>query len=69
MLWYPSEQLEREWCNACSSSGVNDYPYGNTFTDSTCQASGSSSPVATSVLSVSSVQGYRGVYDPSGMQG
>jgi hypothetical protein len=36
-----------QWYNACSSHGVNQYPYGNTYADAACNNyNGAPLPVA-----------------------
>jgi formylglycine-generating enzyme len=58
-----------QWYNACTSGGVDIYPYGNTYQGQTCNGADYSSAVATvgSMTGCESpVQGYGGVYDLSG---
>jgi len=59
-----------QWYNACSSGGQNDYPYGDTYSESTCNGydagNGGTVPVGSMSGCESSVPGYTGVYDLSG---
>ena len=59
-----------QWYAACSSGGANDYPYGDTYSESACNGRLASHhttvPVKSMVGCQSSVSGYAGVYDLSG---
>jgi formylglycine-generating enzyme required for sulfatase activity len=66
-----------QWYAACSSGGVNTYPYGSTYDAMACDGydyasahltSGSVEPLAVGSLATcqSSASGYQGVYDLSG---
>ncbi len=59
-----------QWHSACSSGGVNDYPYGDILEATTCNGYGAGKgvtvPVGTMTGCKSSVSGYGGVYDLSG---
>lgn len=56
-----------QWYAACSSNGVNDYPYGNAYQDSYCNGNSSAAvPVGSMSQCQSKVSGYSGVYDLSG---
>ncbi len=64
-----------QWYRACSSGGVNAYPYGNTYQPSTCDGfdfwndnTSTMQTVAVGSLAscVTSEVGYAGVYDLSG---
>lgn len=57
-----------QWYAACSSGGLNDYPYGDTYNAQTCNGENGSNVMAVGSKSscVSSVAGYTGVYDLSG---
>jgi sulfatase modifying factor 1 len=58
-----------QWYNACSSGGVNAYPYGNTRDGSACNGydhGGRELPVGSLSTCQSSVAGYQGVFDMSG---
>jgi formylglycine-generating enzyme len=59
-----------QWYNACSSGGVNAYPYGNDYQPTTCNSidlnTDNTRNVGTLAGCVSSVPGYTGVYDLSG---
>jgi formylglycine-generating enzyme len=66
-----------QWYNACSSGGVNTYPYGNTYLRDTCNGrdywvdqnaytSMCSLPVGTMTSCTSSTPGYTGIVDLSG---
>lgn len=65
-----ADPSKSEWHNACSSGGVNDYPYGDTYDGSACNgydAPGSSTVTVGKMTSCqSSVTGYGGVFDLSG---
>jgi formylglycine-generating enzyme required for sulfatase activity len=68
---YTSASLS-QWQNACTSGGVDDYPYGSTLEPGVC-SDGGSMPVGMNTAEVgsfvgcqSSVSGYAGVYDLSG---
>jgi len=64
---YADLDLNSQWFNACSAGGANTYPYGDTFTASTCQVDTSQTvPVTQKLNCISSVTGYSGVYDLSG---
>ncbi len=58
-----------QWYRACSSGGVNTYPYGNTYQAGTCD--GPKPAISTVVVGslsncTSTVAGFTGVYDLSG---
>jgi formylglycine-generating enzyme required for sulfatase activity len=59
-----------QWSVACTSGGTNDYPYGDTYSGTTCNAyeagHGTTVPVASMSGCQSSSSGYTGVYDLSG---
>jgi formylglycine-generating enzyme required for sulfatase activity len=58
-----------QWYNACSSGGLNQFPYGNDYDAEACNTVGPSSPafpVASKASCQSTVSGYEGVYDVSG---
>jgi sulfatase modifying factor 1 len=58
-----------QWYNACSSGGVNAYPYGNTRDGSACNAYDHGTgelPVGSLSTCQSSIMGYEGVFDMSG---
>ena len=59
-----------QWYAACTSGGVNEYPYGDTYSGTTCNGDeaghGTTVPVASMSGCQSSVSGYAGVYDLSG---
>ena len=61
---------ESQWYAACTSGGTNDYPYGDTYSATTCNGQdadhGTTVPVASMGGCQSSVSGYAGVYDLSG---
>lgn len=58
-----------QWYNACSSGGINAYPYGNTFDPTACNGGNDRSRTTVQVGSMpgcqSELPGYRGVYDLS----
>jgi sulfatase modifying factor 1 len=71
------DATESQWHNACSSGGMNEYPYGDTYELQTCNGtdktgtgctSGSCTTVEVGSLGgcESGVSGYTGVYDLSG---
>jgi sulfatase modifying factor 1 len=56
-----------QWRSACSSHGVNEYPYGNTYDEAACNGyNGAPLPVASLPTCQSQVPGYQGVFDLSG---
>jgi formylglycine-generating enzyme len=63
-----------QWYDACSSNGVNLYPYSNSYSLTACNGNDYWSPspevnplpVGTLTTCQSSTQGYQGVYDLSG---
>ncbi len=59
-----------QWYAACSSGGANDYPYGDTYSGTTCNGPdaghGTTVPVASKSGCQSSMSGYAGVHDLSG---
>jgi formylglycine-generating enzyme required for sulfatase activity len=68
-----------QWYNACSSGGVNKYPYGNTYNSTACNGADywgnqpfvteTSLVVGTLTSCQSSIVSYTGVYDLSGNVG
>jgi len=68
--WDNADATKSQWFNACSSNGANDYPYGDTYGEQTCNGKGKGLGTTTPVGSLSgcqsSVSGYAGVYDLSG---
>jgi formylglycine-generating enzyme len=61
---------QSQWYNACTSNGLNEYPYGNAYDGTTCNGAdnlkGASVEVATMMGCASPVDGYGGVYDLAG---
>lgn len=59
-----------QWYAACSSGGVNGYPYGNTYNGSVCNGDDAGYGTTVKVGSMASCQslegGYSGVFDLSG---
>jgi formylglycine-generating enzyme required for sulfatase activity len=59
-----------QWYTACSSGGVNTFPYGNAYDPSVCNGVdnglGTTLPVGSKSSCQSSIPGYEGVYDLSG---
>jgi formylglycine-generating enzyme required for sulfatase activity len=59
-----------QWFGACSSGGLDTYPYGNTYGAQTCNGKdhgvGATVAVGSMTGCGSSVSGYTGVYDLSG---
>ena len=59
-----------QWYAACSSGGQFDYPYGDTYSGSTCNGDDAGNAATLPVASMSGCQasssGYTGVYDLSG---
>jgi formylglycine-generating enzyme required for sulfatase activity len=59
-----------QWYAACSSGGVNDFPYGDTYSGTACNGDdaghGTTVPVASKSGCQSSMSGYAGVHDLSG---
>jgi len=64
------DPTKSQWYNACSSGGQNVYPYGDWYSESTCNGydakNGGTVPVGSMSGCESSVSGYTGVYDLSG---
>lgn len=63
------DPAEDQWFNACTSGGVDAFPYGNTYDAQSCNGSEhGASPVSVGSMTTcaSSVPGYTGVYDLSG---
>jgi formylglycine-generating enzyme required for sulfatase activity len=56
-----------QWYAACSTGGMNQYPYGNAFMTKACNTLdfGSTGPVDVA-LAVRCIGGYNGIYDMSG---
>ncbi len=69
---YANDASKSQWYNACSSGGVNQYPYGDSYVGSSCNGGGFEDPhvgtmaVGSMTGCQSSVSGYEGVYDLSG---
>lgn len=66
---FSADPYASEWINACSSHGVYDYNYGDTFTDDWCNGvnpEGGADYVATSPKCQSPIAAYAGIYDLSG---
>jgi sulfatase modifying factor 1 len=59
-----------QWYKVCTSNGQNDYPYGDTYSGTTCNGddagNGTTVPVGSMSGCQSSVSGYKGVFDLSG---
>ena len=58
-----------QWYRACSSGGVNSYPYGNTYEQDFCSGADAPTswiPVGSLSNCVTSESGFAGVYDLSG---
>ena len=59
-----------QWYNVCSSNSQNGYPYGTTYSGTTCNGkdagNGTTVPVGSLSGCQSSVHGYEGVFDLSG---
>jgi hypothetical protein len=56
-----------QWYSACTSGGINVYPYGNTYNSATCNGLGAGTYATVAVGTMTSCQsivnGYAGVYD------
>jgi formylglycine-generating enzyme len=65
-----ADATKSQWFKACSSNGVNAYPYGNTYQEQTCNGVDHGVGAAVAAGSMpgckSSVPGHAGVYDLSG---
>jgi formylglycine-generating enzyme required for sulfatase activity len=67
-----ADATSSQWFNACSSGGVNTYPYGNTHSPTACNGYDNPNPgfdftpVGSLPLCQSTVDGYKGVFDLSG---
>jgi formylglycine-generating enzyme required for sulfatase activity len=62
-----ADAMKSQWFNACTSGGQNDYPYGDTYSGTTCNGeAGTTAPVASMPGCQSPTTGYEGVYDLSG---
>jgi formylglycine-generating enzyme required for sulfatase activity len=65
-----ADASQSQWYNACSSGGVNAYPYGKTESQTACDGknSGNASTVAVGSLKgcQSTAGGYDGIWDMSG---
>ena len=70
-----NDATKSQWYRACSSGGVNTYPYGNTYSGTACNGydywydnSSTMQTVAVGSLAncLTSTSGYAGVYDLSG---
>lgn len=68
--WSPGNASLSPWYNACSAGGVNLYPYGATYEETTCNGAeagfGTTVEVGTMTGCHSSVAGFTGVHDLSG---
>lgn len=67
-----NDATSSEWFNACSSGGVNTYPYGSTRSPTACNGYDNPAPgfdflaVGSLPMCQSSVDGFKGVFDLSG---
>jgi len=70
--WGSADANQSQWYRACSSGGMNIYPYGNTYQGGACDGidygNVTKQTVAVGSLAncVTSITGYAGVYDLSG---
>ena len=59
-----------EWYRACSSGGIDKYPYGNTLSNSACngkeEGAGATTTVGSLTTCQSSTAGYTGIFDMVG---
>jgi formylglycine-generating enzyme required for sulfatase activity len=65
-----ADATNSQWFNACSSGGVNDYPYGSTYAGETCNGPELEGIATVEVGSMGGCQSleteYAGVFDLSG---
>jgi hypothetical protein len=65
-----ADATKSQWFRACSSGGLNLYPYGNTYASQSCngvdKSVGATVPVASLTACQPSVAGYQGAFDLSG---